>query len=96
MVVTSLLAMVQGNRLQGFLTGPSLDNTALRRFMQAATTISTCTRPPTPPAKSGGRLRWKSENLYMGTLTGAQEVPAVTTAGLGVGSFVLVAGQDHG
>jgi hypothetical protein len=87
-VVTSLLSMVQGNRLQGFLTGPSLDNTALRRFIRGDYYINVHTAA-NPAGEIRGQIEVESENLYMGTLTGAQEVPAVTTAGLGVGSFVL-------
>ncbi|GAA3931389.1 CHRD domain-containing protein [Hymenobacter algoricola] len=87
-VVTGLLQFVRGNRLQGFLTGPDLDNTKLRRFIRGDYYLNVHTAA-NPGGEIRGQIEMETEYLYAGTLTGAQEVPVVTPAGLGVGSFVL-------
>ncbi|MCB2379199.1 CHRD domain-containing protein [Hymenobacter sp. BT635] len=87
-IVTDLLRFVQGNRLQGFLTGPDLDNLKLRRYLRGDYYINVHTAA-NPGGEIRGQIEVETEFLYGATLTGAQEVPPVTTPALGVGSYVL-------
>ncbi|SHI84644.1 Por secretion system C-terminal sorting domain-containing protein [Hymenobacter daecheongensis DSM 21074] len=87
-VVTSLLSMVQGNRLQGFLTGTDLDNQKLRRYLRGDYYINIHTAA-NPGGEIRGQIEVETDYMYAAVLSGAQEVPPVTTPALGVGSFVL-------
>lgn len=87
-VVTNLLQFVQGNRMQGFLTGTDLDRAKLSKYLRGEYYINVHTAA-NPGGEIRGQIEVETDGEYAAVLNGAQEVPAVTTNGTGVGTFNL-------
>lgn len=92
-VVTSLLSMVSGNRLSGYLTGADIAPAKLAKYLRGGYYINVHT-----VANSGGEIRGQirieSESGLVASLTGAQEMPAVTTSASALGIFTLSQNQE--
>jgi hypothetical protein len=87
-VVTNLLPFIQGNRLQGFLTGADIDRAKTSKYLRGEYYINVHTAA-NPGGEIRGQIEVESDVEYAATLSGAQEVPAVTTAATGLGTFNL-------
>ena len=92
-IVSSLVSLVRGNRIAGYLTGADVAPARLAKYLRGLYYINVHTA-----ANGGGeirgQIRLESEIAYSATLTGAQEVPAVSTPATGLGSFILSQSQD--
>ncbi|GAB3824563.1 CHRD domain-containing protein [Hymenobacter jeollabukensis] len=87
-VVTNLLQFVQGNRMQGFLTGTDIDRAKLSKYLRGEYYINVHTAA-NPGGEIRGQIEVETDGEYAAALTGDQEVPAVTTSGTGLGTFNL-------
>ena len=92
-VVTSLVPMVRGNRLSGYLTGADIAPAKLTKYLRGGYYINIHTA-----ANGGGEIRGQirveSETGLVASLTGSQEVPAVTTSASALGIFTLSQNQE--
>ena len=92
-VVSSLVPMVRGNRLSGYLTGADIAPAKLAKYLRGGYYINIHTA-----ANGGGeirgQIRLESETGLVANLTGAQEVPAVTTSASALGIFTLGQNQE--
>lgn len=92
-VVTDLFRFIRGNRIQGFLTGADIDRGKLDRYLRGGYYLNIHTA-----ANQGGEIRGQIEvekdEEFVASLSGAQEVPPVTTNGVGIGTFNLTQSQD--
>ena len=87
-VVTNLIQFVQGNRMQGFLTGTDLSPARISKYLRGEYYINVHTAA-NPNGEIRGQIELETDGEYAAVLNGAQEVPAVTTNGLGLGTFNL-------
>ena len=92
-VVTNLFPFIQGNRIQGFLTGADLDRTKLDRYLRGGYYINIHTAA-NPGGEIRGQIRLEKDEEYVSILGGDQEVPPVTTAATGIGTFNLSQSRD--
>ena len=87
-IITSLVPMVRGNRLSGYLTGADIAPAKLAKYLRGNYYINIHTA-----ANGGGeirgQIRLETENGFAANLTGAQEVPAVSTTASALGIFTL-------
>lgn len=87
-VIINLLPMLRGNRLSGFLTGANIAPANLTKFFRGGYYINAHTA-----ANGGGeirgQIRLESEIGLAASLSGTQEVPAVTTTATALGVFIL-------
>ena len=92
-VITSLVSMVRGNRLSGYLTGADIAPARLSKYLRGGYYINIHTA-----ANGGGEIRGQirveSETGFIANMTGAQEVPAVTTSASALGIFTLSQNQE--
>ncbi|MET4073473.1 CHRD domain-containing protein [Hymenobacter sp. UYCo722] len=92
-IITSLVPMVRGNRLSGFLTGADIAPAKLTKYLRGGYYINIHTA-----ANGGGEIRGQirveSETGLVANLTGGQEVPAVTTSASALGIFTLSQNQE--
>ena len=86
--VTSLMSMVRGNRLSGYLTGADIVPAKLAKYLRGGYYINVHTA-----ANGGGeirgQIRLESEVGLVSALSGDQQVPAVTTTAGALGIFTL-------
>lgn len=87
-VLTNLLPFLQGNRMQGFLTGADISAARLSKYLRGEYYINVHTAA-NPSGEIRGQIEVETDGEYAATLSGAQEVPAVTTSGIGLGTFNL-------
>ena len=87
-IITSLVPMVRGNRLSGFLTGADITPAKLAKYLRGQYYINIHTAA-NGNGEIRGQIRLESETALVANLTGAQETPAVTTNATGLGSFTL-------
>ncbi|MFD2786375.1 CHRD domain-containing protein [Hymenobacter rubripertinctus] len=92
-IVTNLLPFVQGNRIQGFLTGTDLDRAKLDRYLRGGYYINIHT-DANPGGEIRGQIRLEKDEEYTAELLGSQEVPPVVTNASGYGTFSLSQQQD--
>ena len=92
-IITSLVPLVRGNRISGFLTGADVTPARLAKYLRGQYYINVHTA-----ANGGGeirgQIRLESDQAYVANLTGSQEVPAVSTPATGLGIFTLSQSQD--
>ncbi len=92
-VITSLVPMVRGNRLSGYLTGADIAPARLTKYLRGGYYINVHTA-----ANGGGEIRGQilleTDAAYVANLTGGQENPAVATPATGLGIFSLTQSQD--
>jgi CHRD domain/Secretion system C-terminal sorting domain len=92
-VVTDLFRFIRGNRIQGYLTGADIDRGKLDRYLRGGYYLNIHTA-----ANLGGEIRGQIEvekdEEFVASLSGAQEVPPVTTNGVGIGTFNLSQSRD--
>jgi len=92
-IITSLVPLVRGNRLSGFLTGADIAPAKLAKYLRGQYYINIHTA-----ANGGGeirgQIRLESDQAYVATLSGSQEVPAVSTPATGLGIFTLSQSQN--
>ncbi len=92
-IITSLVPLVRGNRISGFLTGADVAPARLAKYLRGQYYINVHTA-----ANGGGeirgQIRLESDQAYVANLTGSQEVPAVSTPATGLGIFTLSQSQD--
>ena len=92
-VITSLLPMLRGNRLSGYLTGADIAPAKLTKYLRGNYYINVHTA-----ANGGGEIRGQirveSETGLITNMTGGQEVPAVTTSASALGIFTLSQNQE--
>ncbi|OON70309.1 CHRD domain-containing protein [Hymenobacter sp. CRA2] len=93
-VVTNLLPFVSGNRMQGFLTGADIDRAKISKYLRGEYYINVHTAA-NPAGEIRGQIEIETDAEYAAALSGAQEVPAVTTNGTGVGTFNLSQDQTR-
>ena len=87
-IITSLVPMVRGNRLSGYLTGATLTPAMLAKYVRGQYYINVHTAA-NGSGEIRGQIRLESETGIIAILTGAQETPAVTTNATGLGIFTL-------
>ncbi|UOQ70379.1 CHRD domain-containing protein [Hymenobacter cellulosilyticus] len=87
-IVTSLVPMLRGNRLQGFLTGADFDVAKRRKYLLGAYYINVHTAA-NPNGEIRGQIELEKDFAYITQMTGAAAVPAVTTTASGFGGFAL-------
>ena len=87
-VITGLISMVRGNRISGFLTGADIAQPKLAKYLKGQYYINVHTAM-NPNGEIRGQIRLESETALVTSLTGTQEVPAVTTSATGLGIFTL-------
>jgi CHRD domain/Secretion system C-terminal sorting domain len=88
-VVLNLLPLVKGNLISGKVTITkeiltAINSTAI--YFNVHTTLN-------PNGEMRGQVIIENDLLFAGVMHGGDEVPAVTTTGLGLGSFVLSASE---
>ncbi|HEX8425611.1 CHRD domain-containing protein [Hymenobacter sp.] len=87
--IIDLFRFVRGSQLRGFLTGPNdLTPTRLRALLAGQYYINIHTAA-NPNGEIRGQVGLESDNQYITSLNGSQEVPPVTTNAFGVGIFTL-------
>ncbi|GAA4388148.1 hypothetical protein GCM10023186_34460 [Hymenobacter koreensis] len=88
-VITNLGQFVRNNnRLQGFLTGADIDRAKISKYLRGEYYINVHTAA-NPGGEIRGQIEIETDEEYVATLSGAQEVPAVNTPATGLGSFNL-------
>jgi Cu/Zn superoxide dismutase len=87
-IITSLVPMVRGNRLSGYLTGADIAPAKLTKYLRGNYYINVHTAA-NPGGEIRGQIRIESETGLIANMTGAQENPAVTTTGSALGIFTL-------
>ncbi|MBD2715003.1 CHRD domain-containing protein [Microvirga sp. STR05] len=92
-VVTDLFRFIRGNRIQGYLTGADIDRTKLDRYLRGGYYINIHTAA-NPAGEIRGQIEIEKDEEFVASLSGAQEVPPVTTAAVGIGTFNLAQNQD--
>ncbi|GAC1367554.1 MAG: hypothetical protein NVSMB30_02070 [Hymenobacter sp.] len=92
-IITSLVPIVRGNRLSGFLTGTDISPVKLAKYLRGQYYINVHTAT-NPGGEIRGQIRLESEIPYAARLGGDQETPAVTTAATGLGIFTLSQNQE--
>jgi CHRD domain/Secretion system C-terminal sorting domain len=92
-VVTNLIQFVQGNRMQGFLTGADIDRAKLSKYLRGEYYINVHTAA-NPAGEIRGQIEVETDGEYAATLSGAQETPPVTTTATGLGTFNLSQDQS--
>jgi CHRD domain len=92
-IITSLVSMVRGNRLSGYLTGADIAPAKLAKYLRWQYYLNVHTA-----ANGGGEIRGQitleTDAAFVASLSGNQENPAVTTAATGLGIFSLSQSQD--
>ncbi|OWP62556.1 hypothetical protein CDA63_13690 [Hymenobacter amundsenii] len=92
-VVTNLFSMIRGNQINGFLTGADISPDKLDRYLRGAYYINIHTAL-NPGGEIRGQIKLEKDEEYVGVLTGDQQVPAVTTNAIGLGTFNLAQQQN--
>ncbi|RTQ52251.1 CHRD domain-containing protein [Hymenobacter gummosus] len=92
-VVTNLIQFLQGNRMQGFLTGADIDRAKLSKYLRGEYYINVHTAA-NPAGEIRGQIEVETDVEYAATLNGAQETPPVTTTASGLGTFNLSQDQS--
>ncbi|MBT2558507.1 CHRD domain-containing protein [Hymenobacter sp. ISL-91] len=92
-VVSNLFSMIRGNQLNGFLTGPDIAPAKLDRYLRGAYYINIHTAA-NPGGEIRGQIKLEKDEQFVGVLSGDEEVPAVTTNAIGLGSFNLAQQQN--
>ncbi|MCC3152184.1 CHRD domain-containing protein [Hymenobacter sp. BT770] len=92
-IITSLMPMVRGNRISGFLTGADISKEKLAKYLLGQYYINVHTAA-NPNGEIRGQILVETDLALAGTLNGAQEVPPVATSGTGLGVFTLSQSQD--
>ncbi|WP_210515945.1 CHRD domain-containing protein [Hymenobacter terricola] len=87
-IITSLVPMVRGNRISGFLTGADIAQPKLSKYLKGQYYINVHTAA-NPNGEIRSQIRLESETALIASMTGAQETPAVTTSATGLGIFTL-------
>jgi Cu/Zn superoxide dismutase len=92
-VIINLLPMLRGNRLSGYVTGVNLGPARVARFLRGLYYINVHTAV-NPGGEIRGQVRVEADEAWVASMSGAQEVPVVTTAATGLGIFTLTQSLD--
>lgn len=92
-VSQNLLFMLRGNRLSGYLTGAQVTPARIALYLRGLVYLNVHTAA-NPGGEIRGQVTVESDNALAGVLSGAQEVPAVTTNGAGVAVFTLSQNEE--
>ncbi|TGE15469.1 CHRD domain-containing protein [Hymenobacter elongatus] len=87
-IVSGLVFMLKGNRLQGFLTGSEFDVSKRRKYLLGAYYINIHTAA-NPGGEIRGQIELEKDFAYITQLSGPGAVPAVSTMASGFGAFAL-------
>tara|TARA_R110000850_G_scaffold45090_3_gene114171 strand:+ start:767 stop:2614 length:1848 start_codon:yes stop_codon:yes gene_type:complete len=87
-VLTNLTPYIQGNRAVATLTGSALTPAILKGYLEGTLYLNVHTAA-NPNGEIRGQIELESDFSYHAALDGAQEVPAVTTNAIGLGTFAL-------
>lgn len=87
-IITSLMPLLRGSRLSGYLTGTDISPEKLVKYLRGQYYINIHTAAQ-PAGEIRGQIRLESDIPALTSLTGNQEVPAVTTTATGLGTFTL-------
>ncbi|WP_417590706.1 CHRD domain-containing protein [Owenweeksia hongkongensis] len=87
-VVTNLTPFINGNKITATLTGSDLTPAMLKAYLQGNMYLNVHTAA-NPNGEIRGQITVESDFSYHAALDGAQEVPAVTTNAIGLGTFAL-------
>ena len=87
-VLTNLTPYIQGNRAVATLTGSALTPAILKGYLEGTLYLNVHTTA-NPNGEIRGQIELESDFSYHAALDGAQEVPAVTTNAIGLGTFAL-------
>ena len=92
-VSVNLVTLVRGNRLSGYLSGIQVTPNRIARLVRGLVYLNVHTAA-NPGGEIRGQVTVESDNALAGVLSGAQEVPAVTTNGAGVAVFTLSQNEE--
>jgi Cu/Zn superoxide dismutase len=92
-IITNLLPTLHGTRLSGFLTGADIVPAKLAKYLRGLYYINFHTAQ-NPGGEIRGQITVESDGAMVASLSGAQEVPAVTTPATGLGIFSLSQNQE--
>ncbi|NVO85894.1 CHRD domain-containing protein [Hymenobacter terrestris] len=92
-VVTNLFSMIKGNQIDGFLTGADITPARLDRYLRGAYYLNIHTAA-NPGGEIRGQIKLEKDEEFTAELTGAKEVPAVSTPATGYGTFNLTQQQN--
>ena len=92
-VSVNLVTLVRGNRLSGYLSGIQVTPNRIARLVRGLVYLNVHTAA-NPGGEIRGQVTVESDNALAGVLSGAQEVPAVTTNGGGVAVFTLSQNEE--
>ena len=92
-VSVSLITMLRGNRLSGYLAGTQVTPDRIARLVRGLVYLNVHTAA-NPGGEMRGQITVESDDALAGVLSGAQEVPAVATNASGLGVFTLSQNQE--
>jgi hypothetical protein len=87
-IVVNLMPWLSGNKIMGYLTGADLTPVILAKYLNGLYYINVHTAA-NPNGEIRGQILMETDLGFSSRLTGAQEVPAVTTNANGTGVFML-------
>lgn len=87
-VITNLTPYVNGNKITATLTGSDLTPAILKSYLAGKMYLNVHTAA-NPNGEIRGQITVESDFSYHAALNGVQEVPAVTTNAIGLGTFAL-------
>lgn len=87
-VVLDLSSMVTGNQATGVITGTQLTTTIIEKMLNGQLYLNVHTAM-NPNGEIRGQIKLETDAGYYASLSGSQEVPAVSTNAYGLGTFNL-------
>lgn len=87
-VVTDLSPYISGNKITATLTGSDLTPAMVKAYLEGNMYLNVHTSA-NPNGEIRGQILVESDRSYHAALDGAQEVPAVSTSAIGLGTFAV-------
>lgn len=92
-VVVDLTSFVKNNHISSFVTGPTLTSALIGKVLRGGTYVNLHTTLH-PDGEIRGQIKLEKEWGFTGKLSGAQQVPAISTVATGLGLFKLSKDQS--